>query len=181
MAQDYAKKHASNPTPNSDTATWVWFIVGFLLGLFTAFIIYLWLEVVPDPSSTTDQPTADVIANNPLDDDARLPDYSFFEMFPNVVVPIVEEYTNGGKKVSIEEQCIYVLQAGSFKNVEDADRLRGELILMDMEVAIRDIDMGGTLWPRVIVGPFDTKLNLTRTKTRLAGANIESIQLRNCQ
>jgi len=180
MAQDYAKKHASNPIPNSDTAPWIWFIVGFLFGLFTAFIIYLWQEVAPDPSSTTDKPTADVIANKVLDED-RLPDYSFFEMFPNVVVPVVEEYTNTGQKVSIEKKCIYVLQAGSFKNVADADRLRGELILMDMVVTIRDIDMEGTPWHRVIVGPFDTKLKLTRTKTRLAGANIESIQLRNCQ
>ncbi|MFT7685445.1 MAG: cell division protein FtsN [Candidatus Azotimanducaceae bacterium] len=179
MAQDYAKKHASNPAPKSDAVPWVWFIVGFLLGLFTAFIVYLWQEVAPDPNSTTDKPTADVIKKKQTDD-GILPDYSFFEMFPNVVVPVVEEYSNGGKKVTVEENCIYVLQAGSFNDVDDANRLRGELILMDMEVTIKDVNAKGTLWHRVIVGPFDTKLNLTRTKTRLAGANIESIQLRNC-
>jgi len=180
MAQDYAKKHASAPEGSSEFPRWTWFAIGFLCGLFTAFLAFLWHEVIPDPSSTVDQPTADVIANK-QSDDSRLPDYSFFEMFPNVVVPVVEEFSPTGEKVLIKDSCIYVLQVGSFKNVDDADRLRGELILMGMEVSVKEVEAKATLWHRVIVGPFDSKLKLVRTRTRLAGANIESLQLRLCQ
>ncbi|MBL4680514.1 MAG: SPOR domain-containing protein [Pseudomonadales bacterium] len=180
MAQDYAKKHASTPEHTSEFPRWTWFAIGFLFGLFTAFLVYLWHEVVPDPSSTVDQPTADVIANKQRDD-SKLIDYSFFEMFPNVVVPVVEEYTPTGEKVVIEDKCIYVLQVGSFKNTTDADRLRGELILMGMDVSIKEVEAKNTLWHRVIVGPFDSKLILGRTRTRLAGANIEAIQMRLCE
>ena len=180
MAQDYAKKHASAPEHTSEFPRWTWFAIGFLLGLFTAFLFYLWHDVLPDPSSTVDQPTADVIANKQRDD-SRLPDYSFFEMFPNVVVPVVEEYSPTGEKVRVEDNCIYVLQVGSFKNSDDADRLRGELILMGMEVSIKDVEAKSQLWHRVIVGPFDSKLKLGRTRTRLAGANIEALQMRLCE
>lgn len=180
MAQDYAKKHASTPDATPELSRWSWFAIGFLFGLFTAFLAYLWHDVAPDPSSTVDKPTADIIANKPLDD-SRLPDYSFFEMFPNVVVPVVEEYSPTGEKVIIEDNCIYVLQVGSFKNSDDADRLRGELILMGMEVSIKEVEAKSTLWHRVIVGPFESKLLLGRTRTRLAGANIESLQMRLCE
>lgn len=180
MAQDYAKKHASTPEQTSELPRWTWFAIGFLLGLFTAFLIYLWYDVLPDPNSTVDQPTADVIANKQRDD-SQLPDYSFFEMFPNVVVPVVEEYSPSGEKVTVEDKCIYVLQVGSFKNTHDADRLRGELILMGMEVSIKEVEVKATLWHRVIVGPFSSKLILGRTRTRLAGANIESLQMRVCE
>jgi len=70
------------------------------------------------------------------------------------------------------------LQAGSFRSKDDADRLRGELILQGLEAFTKEVEQTSGIWHRVMVGPFDSKLQLNRTRTKLAAADIETIQLR---
>jgi cell division protein FtsN len=104
----------------------------------------------------------------------------FYEIFPKNEVPI-EEYTPEGKKVVVKQNYSYALQAGSFRNPADADRLRAKLILMGLQVIIQPVEQQDSVWHRVLVGPIDTRLELDRTRNRLAQANIVSIQLRMSQ
>ena len=74
--------------------------------------------------------------------------------------------------------AVFLLQAGSFRNSEDADRLRAELLLMGLTVFSREIEVNGETWHRVLVGPLETELELNRAQDKLAQAEIESIPLR---
>ena len=90
----------------------------------------------------------------------------------------MEEFNESGEKVPAEDNYAYLLQAGSFKSPDDANRLRAELILTGMQAFTKEVEHQNGTWHRVMVGPFDSKLELTRAKNSLAEANIESIQLR---
>ena len=71
-----------------------------------------------------------------------------------------------------------MLQAGSFRKQEDADHLRAELILMGLTVFIKEVNRDNIKWHRVMVGPVQSKLELDRTRARLAEENIETISIR---
>jgi cell division protein FtsN len=174
MPQDFAKRKAPAEPAQTGSGKAAWFFTGLLLGMFISFLFYLWQFVPEDEAVAADKPTSDVIK----DQKVLEIDYDFYDLFPKAEVPIVEEYDQSGKKVVAEDHYAYLLQAGSFKAREDADRLRAELILQGHEAMIKEVENAKGVWHRVIIGPFDNKRDLTRARNRLAEANIESLQLR---
>ncbi len=78
-----------------------------------------------------------------------------------------------------EDQVVYVLQAGSFKNAEDADSVRARLLLLNMQASIEKVNpQPGETWHRVLVGPFSNKAALAEARTVLTRNGIDSIQLK---
>ncbi|MBV1879254.1 MAG: SPOR domain-containing protein [Pseudomonadales bacterium] len=187
MTQDYAKKNSKKiAAANAESPRWRWLITGFVLGLFSAFLIYLWHEIPSDQNSTISNPTADIIKQIGLDEQAI--DFTFYDIFPKANVPIFEKYNaNGNQSIDLttdsssgspQANYIYALQAGSFKKLDDANRRRGQIILLNMPVIIKQITKDNAIWHRVMVTPIESKLALNRARAQLANANIESIQLR---
>ena len=175
MTQDFAKRKNAAPEPApARGGNITWFLMGLSIGVFGSFLFYLWQFVPEDQAVAADKPTSDVIA----DKQVLEIDYDFYDLFPTAEVPIVEEYDQQGNKVQAPENYAYLLQAGSFKSRDDADRLRAELILQGHEAVIREVEQASGTWHRVIVGPYDNERDLTRARNSLAEANIESIKLR---
>ena len=52
------------------------------------------------------------------------------------------------------------------------------MILIGLEPKVKKIRKDNELWHRVVIGPLDTEIELTRTRNRLAEASIESIALK---
>jgi|TARA_Y100000310_G_C20686627_1_gene819414 cell division protein FtsN len=157
----------------SQIPTWVWFLTGMVSGLFLAFLIYL-AEFAPQtlPEQLAgEEPTPNVTA--PEVTKKKTP-FQFYEIFPKNEVPVVEE----PEEVKNAEPTRYVLQTGSFSNVEDADRMRATLILLGLEVYTKEIVVRGELRHRVLVGPLLTDRELNQVQGKLAEAEIESIALR---
>lgn len=171
---DYAKRVAQSRQPmKSQIPTWVWYFTGLVSGLFLAFIIYL-ARFAPEPMSTelvTEQPTPNVTAPEVSRKD---PPFQFYEIFPKNEVQIVEE----SEQIKSTEAARYVLQTGSFSSVEDADRMRATLILMGLDVSIKEIVVRGALRYRVLVGPLQTDRELNQIQGKLADAEIESLALK---
>lgn len=67
----------------------------------------------------------------------------------------------------------YYLQAGNYRRVEDAEKTRAALMLLDLEsfIAVRE-DSSGAVGYRVRIGPFLDQDRLTRAKQRLRSNNI---------
>jgi len=182
MPQDFAKRH-SKSTParkgsaKSPVSGWVWFSTGLMTGLFSAFIVYLWQSPPATPGTTG-------LLESPTNPNATTPkpnetmQWDFYEIFPKSEVPVVEEYGQDGKKVTVTDPQAYVLQVGSFRSPADADKLRAELILLGMDVFIKIIEKDGQTWHRVLVGPIDSTLELNRNRNLLAEASIEALTLR---
>ena len=173
MTQDYAKPHRTTPPSVDAPPRWVWFVTGFFLGGFLSFLAALWVlsPATEQPAETTETPTAEP--------DARVDEmkWDFYEIFPKSEVPVVEEYTTSGEKVVVDN-VRWILQAGSFQDPNDADERRAELLLMGLNVTTTEVQMSEKTWHRVIVGPFDTELELGRAQDKLAQAEIPSIPIR---
>ena len=104
--------------------------------------------------------------------------FDFYDLFPRSEVAIVEEYNTEGLRAESDGPYAYLLQAGSFPHADDADQLRAQLLLLGMEVFVKEIKIEGDKWYRVMVGPLATDLELNRTQDKLAEAEIESIPLK---
>lgn len=83
------------------------------------------------------------------------------------------------QKLSAPERTVYVLQAGSFKNGDDADSVRASLLLLNMQANIETVPAGNNqTWHRVLVGPFSNTTELSQAKAILTRNGIDSIQLK---
>ncbi len=72
----------------------------------------------------------------------------------------------------------FILQAGSFVNKSDAERLRGQLLLTNLNVKVQTVTLpSGSTAHRVMVGPFDNAQDTTRAMTRLREENIDPLKL----
>ncbi len=165
--------HATRNTGAPRIPGFVWFLAGLALGGFGSFLYRVATEVPPDPEveAIVQTPSKQSADDEPME-------WDFYDIFPRSEVPIVEEYNPDGSKTELERESAFLLQAGSFQNPDDADALRAELILLGMEVFVREVDNDGVAWHRVMVGPMDTERELNRQRRALAEANIESIVLR---
>ncbi|MFO7859248.1 MAG: SPOR domain-containing protein [Ectothiorhodospiraceae bacterium] len=77
------------------------------------------------------------------------------------------------------EATRYMVQAGSFRTHEDADRLKAELALIGVQAKIQSVEVdGGETWHRVRVGPFDSRDEVETLRSRLQEEDLDSILLR---
>lgn len=192
MTRDYAKKprasSARKPRPKSQVPAWVWLFTGSVLGAFIMFLVYL-AGLAPGASDGAAQPlpTAPVVTETPppaeTDEDQTVPKprFDFYKLLQEseVIVPATEPATSAEADTAADPAFEYILQVGSFRRVADADNLRAQLILLNLEarteaVTIRD----GEQWHRVVVGPFDTQSKLAKARSTLVSNQYNALVLK---
>jgi len=74
----------------------------------------------------------------------------------------------------------YFLQAGSFSNEADADKLKARLALLGMEASVQSVtipDKG--VWHRVRLGPYRNSDAMNKARTTLKQNGVDSTPMRN--
>ena len=103
--------------------------------------------------------------------------FEFFDRLPADEIAIQRntyEDLRPTKKVKAVE---YLLQAVSFRKSEDAERLRARLLLSGMDAFTERTSVNGSIWYRVLVGPFPNKTELNRAQTRLREQNLNPLPI----
>ena len=72
----------------------------------------------------------------------------------------------------------YILQAGSFRNNEDADRRRAQILLLGLDAKVELVEANGDRWHRVYVGPFLTHNTLSSARSKLINESIDTLVIR---
>ncbi|WP_119393698.1 SPOR domain-containing protein [Salinibius halmophilus] len=73
----------------------------------------------------------------------------------------------------------WLVQAGSFRNQADADRMRAELLLNGLtETTVDAINTDNGEWFRVVVGPLDNRSRANSVKDRLVELDIQPLTRR---
>ena len=73
----------------------------------------------------------------------------------------------------------FLLQAGSFRNSKDADRLRAQLILSGYDARIELVTVrGGERWHRVQLGPYASQKEVSKVRSTLAGMGLDTMLMR---
>ncbi len=69
------------------------------------------------------------------------------------------------------------LQAGSFRKLEDADKLRAQILLLGQAVQTEPGTVRGETWHRVLVGPFSNREQLAQAQKSLASSGFSNLLL----
>ncbi len=72
----------------------------------------------------------------------------------------------------------FLLQAGSFRNEDSAQRLRAEFTLQGFDVKVQPGKLdSGEVWYRVMIGPFNSKSALRQAQRKLAAEDVDTLAI----
>jgi len=155
--------HEKRPLPG-----FVWLLAGLSIGLFVALIVYLdkqpevtanfgaavkkELEKIKQHSSPT------TTKSEQQAEKSAEPKFNFYTILPELEILIPESETQPPNSRpandATEDNKQYVLQAGSFKNKIDAEKLKASLALLGFEAHIQSVTVNDTAWHRVSTGTY---------------------------
>lgn len=195
MAQDFAKrkqgKSAKKPAPrkaqaqrhSGDTPSRGsgvrLYLTGVMTGIFLSFLAYL--GTLPKPV----EPGQEVASAAQPQAEIPKPRFDFYTMLPEQTIEVeqppepVEPAADVPKPpAATEAPQPYFLQAGSFRQQDDAERRRAEILLLGLDPKIEQTSGDNGRWFRVSLGPFESHDAITRARGLLANQNIDSVLLR---
>ena len=76
------------------------------------------------------------------------------------------------KQLDIAEPTQFDIQAASFKRQDDAEKLRATLLLENLPARTLSTEIDGKLWYRVVVGPFERRVEADRALTKLRSRDL---------
>jgi cell division protein FtsN len=167
--------------------------VGLIAGLFVAFLVFLQMR----PEQTVDDQAVAALETPPEEADsaehaginespippAPKPRFDFYNLLPEMEVIVPEQEISGtptheGVK-QVEQPGTYLLQAGSFRNRQQADQLRAKLALLGLETTLQAVSINSKqAWHRVRVGPFRNLQDLNEARSLLKKNGVDAILIR---
>jgi cell division protein FtsN len=183
MARDY--KNSKRRTGGSSLSGTAGFIVGLAFGLCVALGVYLFdrrpaarmaqqsAPMTRDEAQTTPKP-APASQNEETQ-------FDFYEMLPKFEVVIPEQDGRVPAESAagpVQKPGAYILQAGSFRNHADADRVRALIAMQGVESKIQKVTIDKDTWHRVRVGPITNLQKLEDTRSKLRQAQIDALVIR---
>ena len=193
MAQDFAKQKQSKSTRKAPARKTQaqrrsgesqsrgkglrLYVAGVLTGVFLSFIGYL--GTLPDPAvsaietGTPEQP--EVVIQRPR-----------FDFYTNLTQESIDEVQDRVEPAAdvrkpptaTELPEPYLLQAGSFRQPDDAERRRAQLLLLGLEPVIEEISGSNGIWFRVYLGPFESRELMIKARSLTTNQNIETLLLK---
>jgi len=196
MTQDYAKKTRS-PREKHSLPGWAWMLGGLTVGLFVALLVYI-KEHRPEIANT---PPLNTVVKNFANDivdanikhikknNIKLPDnserttigFDFYKILPEIEVPIpdLELLKKQEAQRKANPKFKYVLQAGSFRHLAEADKLKANLALLGVDAEIQTVTINKTnTWHRVRIGPFTSARKMDKVRHHLQKKRIRTMVLK---
>jgi len=184
MSRDYknSKRRSSGGSSWSGVAG---FVLGLALGLAVAMAVYLYdrratavVAQQSEPIARDERPQSGKTAATSPEAETQ---FDFYEMLPKFEVVVPEQDgkaapTSGA--ATVEKPGAYILQAGSFRNHADADRVRALIAMQGVESKIQKVTIDKDTWHRVRVGPIANLQKLEETRGKLRQAQIDALVIR---
>ena len=108
--------------------------------------------------------------------------YDFYQMLPNFEVVVPEKDKDVKRDLpaaaKIERPGVYVLQAGSYRNESDADRVRAQLALQGIGAKVQRVAVDADVWHRVRIGPISNLDELNKLRRQLQAADVDALVIR---
>jgi hypothetical protein len=168
------------------------FLAGLLTGAVLSFVV--WLGTLPPGDTSGGAPGAgppdassggapdaqQVVAAPPR------PRFDFYTVLPEQTIevepaPVPVERTPPVETTRQQPAAateFYLLQAGSFRQREDAERRRAELLLLGLEPKVEEATGDNGRWFRVFLGPYQRHAEMSRARSLTSAQGIETLPLR---
>jgi cell division septation protein DedD len=168
--------------------------LGLAAGLLVALIVYVGdhragngaVEPVPTPQHAVPRAAENAAVGPPGADAVRdgaegaNGSYDFYEMLPKfeVVVPEKEHGAHVDAAARIERPGTYFLQAGSYRNEAEAERVQAQLARQNISANVQRVALDADVWYRIRIGPIRDLAQLNRVRQQLQAAEIVSLVIR---
>jgi len=184
MARDY-KNSKRRAGASSDLSGVAGFVCGLALGLAVALGVYLYdrrpeARIAQQSAPMTRDEAPPQTKPAPASQEATQ-QFDFYEMLPKYEVVIPEQDgrpATATAKTPVQKPGAYILQAGSFRNLKDADRVRAMIAMQGVESKIQKVTIDKDTWHRVRVGPITNLQSLEDTRSKLRQAQIDALVIR---
>jgi len=177
MSRDFAKKgrapaRRTSSSSTSPTPPWLWFVAGLVLGAFAASLYFIKNPVAAPAPKEEPKPKA-------TENKTPKPRFDFYKLLQESETIVPASETINEEKPAQEQTTEYILQVGSFPRAEDADKLRAQLILLNLDANIEKVEIRkGEVWHRVVVGPFNNQNELTTARSQLVKNEYNALVLK---
>ena len=184
-----AKARRSSSGSRKKSRGFLWLIVGLLLGVALSWVAqhYYYRDSKPFAgfanlfASAKKSAEAGDKQKSPEAEHLPKPKLDFYTILPEFETVLPEP--RGGKKSAKAEPpetgVNYILQAGSFGNHEDADRLKARLTLSGLETHIEKVAIEGKgAYYRVRLGPYASIEALDSASAKLAQLGVKAMRIR---
>lgn len=189
ISRDY--KHARRQP--FDATRWREFAAGLGLGLLVAAGLFVYQRNAlqhalaeaetprPDARRTRVADASQAAPADPAANEDPNRQYDFYEMLPRFEVVVAEkerEVKRDLPSAPIERPGAYVLQAGSYRKLDDAQRVQKQLALQSIDAAVQRVAVDSDVWHRVRIGPVSDLAELNRLRNRLRSADLDALVIR---
>lgn len=195
MPRDYVKSQHKEHKP---IPGWIWLLSGLIIGLFIALLVYIKDNstgklTIPKTVAKVFQPHSQDEARGVKQDKASpppppadktatktKPKFDFYTILPELEVAVPEKELLKESEGPTKSNEQFILQAGSFRKFEEADKLKARLALQGIVATIQTVKINDTdTWHRVRIGPLHDLKTLNQTRRRLRNLGIASIVVKN--
>ena len=191
------------PSNNKMIPGWLWMIVGMLMGLFIMVILYLWQPwrpasrpidaTQPTNTASNDEETnkdyqfydllpkqqVSPVPSEAVPADTQAADNTIIPAPPAVEVPVLPPQntaTSDPVEITAAATLQYILQVNSYQNPDDADARRAEILLVGLPADVRQSKIAdGSVWFRVVSGPFSSRAEALNAQRLLQDSGIDSL------
>jgi cell division protein FtsN len=173
-----------------DLGRWREFGYGLLAGGALAGVVFVYLGGVhKPPEALADAPRPEPHRSAVADADPAgaagpktAEKYDFYQMLPNFEVVVPEKDKEVKRDLpaaaAIERPGVYVLQAGSYRNQSDAERVQKQLALQGVSAKVQRVAVDADVWHRVRIGPITNLDELNRVRKQLQAAEVDALVIR---
>jgi cell division protein FtsN len=182
LNRDY--KDVRRQTPGQPFGGWAGFAAGLGVGLAVALGVHLYdRNQVPVPSEPVPAPAQSPASASASDDGAVTtadataePELDFYDMLPKQEVEVPGK---SGKAAAPAAKTPLptggaILQAGSFKQSTEAEKMQAQLALVGISGKIQRASVDDETWYRVRIGPIATVEELRVIQSKLREAEISA-------
>jgi cell division protein FtsN len=169
-----------------DISRWREFGIGLAVGLSVSVCVLIWqnyrektaASAVPETPRPEPRTTA-----APAESEEAGKNFDFYDRLPNFEVVVPEKDREVSRErdntpATIERPGVYVLQAGSYRRQEDADRIAAQLRKQGIDANVQRVAVDDDVWHRVRIGPISDLTELNRLRARLRAAELEALVIR---
>lgn len=208
MARDYKNRSSRKGAAGNRMTGLLTFVAGLVTGLCVA-IGFVLVKGLPDLQTGDGQQQPLVITTSPDKDKAEAkaktedqesdtantkssPKFDFYTILPEMEVS-VPEWEDETDVPATEEKAApedapatstvaeekYILQIGSFRQPDEADRVKARLALLGIGAEIQRVVIdGGDVWHRVRAGPYEDPAQLKQMRQRLIENDVDFMLLK---
>jgi len=161
---------------------------GALAGALLTAVAFTWVGNHHRPADAPDAPRPDPHRSVRADVEAAggtvkpSEKYDFYQMLPNFEVVVPEKDKDVKRDLpaaaKIERPGVYVLQAGSYRNESDANRVRAQLALQGIDAKVQRVAVDADVWHRVRIGPVSNLDELNKLRRQLRAADVDALVIR---